>query len=89
MDKLVDDGLAEEADGLIYLHRHLAADESIRPYPERLQQGSMTFFHGAFGVADLPQEKWRPKAAAMAGVTVVVSDPRGRVLLGWNPSRNV
>ncbi|WP_314613065.1 methyltransferase, FxLD system [Streptomyces stackebrandtii] len=33
------------------------------------------------------QEKLRPKAAAMAGVAVVVTNPHGRVLLGWNPSR--
>ncbi|MFD0152844.1 methyltransferase, FxLD system [Streptomyces sp. NPDC055721] len=33
------------------------------------------------------QEKARPKAAAMAGVAVVVTNPHGQVLLGWNPSR--
>ncbi|MFI9741455.1 methyltransferase, FxLD system [Streptomyces sp. NPDC052494] len=33
------------------------------------------------------QEKLRPKAAAMAGVAVVVTNPHGQVLLGWNPSR--
>ncbi|MEU4359949.1 hypothetical protein [Streptomyces virginiae] len=38
MDKLVEDGLAEEADGLIYLPRHLAADEGLRPDADQLQQ---------------------------------------------------
>ena len=35
------------------------------------------------------QEKGRPKAAAMAGVAVVVTNSYGQVLLGWNPSRRV
>ncbi|MGW6388956.1 methyltransferase, FxLD system [Streptomyces sp. NPDC055103] len=35
------------------------------------------------------QEKHRPKAAALAGVAVVVTNPHGQVLLGWNPARNV
>ncbi|MGD1220526.1 helix-turn-helix domain-containing protein [Streptomyces krungchingensis] len=38
VDKLVEDGLAEEADGLVYLPRHLAADEGLRPDPDQLEQ---------------------------------------------------
>ncbi|MEU9303295.1 methyltransferase, FxLD system [Streptomyces sp. NPDC048269] len=34
-------------------------------------------------------EKRTPKPAAMAGVAVVVTNNRGQVLLGWNPSRSV
>ncbi|MFB6580377.1 methyltransferase, FxLD system [Streptomyces sp. NPDC056402] len=34
-------------------------------------------------------EKRTPKPAAMAGVAVVVTNDRGQVLLGWNPSRAV
>ncbi|MGI5262398.1 methyltransferase, FxLD system [Streptomyces angustmyceticus] len=35
------------------------------------------------------REKRPPKAAAMAGVAVVVTNAFGRVLLGWNPKRGV
>ncbi|MFE0777018.1 MarR family transcriptional regulator [Streptomyces sp. NPDC058861] len=38
VDKLVQDGLAEEADGLVYLPRHLAGDAGLRPDPDQLQQ---------------------------------------------------
>ncbi|WP_406186761.1 NUDIX domain-containing protein [Streptomyces sp. NBC_01006] len=34
-------------------------------------------------------EKRTPKPAAMAGVAVVVTNGRGQVLLGWNPSRTM
>ncbi|MFF4448238.1 methyltransferase, FxLD system [Streptomyces sp. NPDC001502] len=35
------------------------------------------------------REKRNPKPAAMAGVAVVVTNDRGQVLLGWNPSRGM
>lgn len=38
VDKLVEDGLAEEADGLVYLPRHLAGDEGLHPNPDQLRQ---------------------------------------------------
>lgn len=38
VDKLVEDGLAEEADGLVYLPHHLAADEGLRPDADQLEQ---------------------------------------------------
>lgn len=38
LDKLVEDGLAEEADGLVYLPRHLAGDGGLRPDPDQLQR---------------------------------------------------
>ncbi|MGW3387421.1 methyltransferase, FxLD system [Streptomyces cinereoruber] len=60
-------------------------------HAERVEAGDCTviLLRGPGASAVVHQEKRRPKAAAMAGVAVVVSDPRGRVLLGWNPSRNV
>ncbi|MFE4663792.1 helix-turn-helix domain-containing protein [Streptomyces sp. NPDC056716] len=37
VDKLVEDGLAEEADGRLCLPRHLAGDEGLRLDPDQLE----------------------------------------------------
>ncbi|MFI9210298.1 methyltransferase, FxLD system [Streptomyces sp. NPDC053253] len=60
-------------------------------YTERIEAEDCTvvLLRGPGARTAVHQEKRRPTAAAMAGVAVVVSDPCGRVLLGWNPSRNV
>ncbi|MFD8413992.1 MarR family transcriptional regulator [Streptomyces sp. NPDC059650] len=42
VDKLVEDGLAEEADGLVYLPRHLASDDALCPDPDQLEHVALT-----------------------------------------------
>ncbi|WP_030578405.1 helix-turn-helix domain-containing protein [Streptomyces anulatus] len=52
VDKLVEDGLAEEADGLVYLPRHLAGGEGLRPDPDQLEHVALTR-----GTADLGERR--------------------------------
>ncbi|MFG3350248.1 hypothetical protein ACGF1Z_34960 [Streptomyces sp. NPDC048018] len=40
MDKRVEDGLAEQADG-VYLPRHLAGDAGLRPDADQLQEAGL------------------------------------------------
>ncbi|KOV63030.1 hypothetical protein ADL00_23525 [Streptomyces sp. AS58] len=50
VDKLVQDGLAEETDGLVYLPRHLAADEGLRPDLDQLEHVALA--RGTAGLGD-------------------------------------
>ncbi|MDX3369609.1 hypothetical protein PV387_26885 [Streptomyces sp. ME02-6987-2C] len=52
MDKLVEDELAEEVDGQVYLPRHLADGEGLRPDPHQLEPVALTR-----GTADLGERR--------------------------------
>jgi DNA-binding Lrp family transcriptional regulator len=52
VDKLVEDGVAEKADGLVHLPRHLAADEGLRPDPDQLEQVALARVAAGLGDAN-------------------------------------
>ncbi|MBW5480802.1 methyltransferase, FxLD system [Streptomyces bambusae] len=60
-------------------------------HTERIDAGDSTILllRGPKTDAVAYSEKRTPKPAAMAGVAVVVTNDRGQVLLGWNPSRGM
>ncbi|MET9958211.1 methyltransferase, FxLD system [Streptomyces sp. NPDC006326] len=60
-------------------------------HAERIEAGDSTvlLLRGPHTRPVTYSEKRTPKPAAMAGVAVVVTNDRGQVLLGWNPSRAV
>ncbi|MEU6313778.1 methyltransferase, FxLD system [Streptomyces sp. NPDC047014] len=60
-------------------------------HTERVEAGDSTvlLLRGPKTCPVAYSEKRTPKPAAMAGVSVVVTNDRGQVLLGWNPARAV
>ncbi|MEV7616111.1 methyltransferase, FxLD system [Streptomyces sp. NPDC089799] len=60
-------------------------------HTERIEAGDLTvlLLRGPKTDPVAYSEKRTPKPSAMAGVAVVVTNERGQVLLGWNPSRAV
>ncbi|WP_329096736.1 methyltransferase, FxLD system [Streptomyces sp. NBC_01439] len=60
-------------------------------HTERIEAGDLTvlLLRGPKSDPVTYSEKRTPKPSAMAGVAVVVTNDRGQVLLGWNPSRAV
>ncbi len=57
VDKLVEDGLAEEADGLVYLPSRLAGDEGLRPDPDQLDQVALA--RGTAGLGERRRKRHR------------------------------
>lgn len=55
VNKLLDDGLAEEADGLIYLPRHLAANEGLCPDPDHFEQVALA--QGTAGLGERRRQR--------------------------------
>ncbi|MGW1521564.1 methyltransferase, FxLD system [Streptomyces sp. NPDC002287] len=60
-------------------------------HTERIEAGDLTvlLLRGPKTDPVTYSEKRTPKPSAMAGVAAVVTNDRGQVLLGWNPSRAV
>ncbi len=72
VDKLVEDELAEEVDGLVYLPRHLADGEGLRPDPHQLEPVALTR-----GTADLG-ERLAANGTAISGAGTGSGSPNAR-----------